>query len=333
MGSVTAAAPPGADSSVATWAAPAFAVAMVAAAGLAIRASLAVAVVGLIVFGILHNVLELRYVVGRFAPVLAGTGVSLLIGLISLIVAARAAAGGLGRWSIVIEILAAYGVLAWAAGGVAARGAACHRPGLRRVGRRGVDGLPGLLRRAHHPSAQHRPARPPLGLVAATGPRRPRTAFRAVNLCWVVVVPAVILLGLLDPWLATGGDVVATLTDGASLTTATTPPDLADSTVVATRLLTVFAFMQTMHYVVWVGFLPWVGRSANRAVESRWPWAGSRRVWGVGVLVAVLLAMVFLHDYSQGRGSYATLATYHVYLEIPVVLALLAGAAPRGSTP
>jgi hypothetical protein len=332
MGSVTAAAPPGADSSVATWAAPAFAVAMVAAAGLAIRASLAVAVVGLIVFGILHNVLELRYVVGRFAPVLAGTGVSLLIGLISLIVAARAAAGGLGRWSIVIEILAAYGVLAWAA--------AVWLRGVQRAIVLGFVASAAVASMAFPASyvvlITHLHNIVPLVLLwdwSRRLDRRPRTAFRAVNLCWVVVVPAVILLGLLDPWLATGGDVVATLTDGASLTTATTPPDLADSTVVATRLLTVFAFMQTMHYVVWVGFLPWVGRSANRAVESRWPWAGSRRVWGVGVLVAVLLAMVFLHDYSQGRGSYATLATYHVYLEIPVVLALLAGAAPRGSTP
>lgn len=321
-----------ASTSVATWAAPAFALAMLVAAGLAIRASLAVAVVGLIVFGILHNVLELRYVVGRFGAVLAGTGVGMLIALISVIVAARALSAGLGRWSIVVEILAAYGVLAWAAE-VWLRGA-------QRVivlGSVVVAAVASVAFPAYYVVLiTHLHNVVPLVVLWDWSRQladRPRKAFRAVSLCWVIAVPAVILLGFADPWLASGSDVVASLTNGASLTTATTPPDLAGSAVVAARWLTVFAFLQTMHYVVWVGFLPWAGGSANRTVESRWPGASRRRVWGFGVLLAALLAVVFVTDYAQGRGVYATLATYHVYLEIPVVLALLAGTATRGTPP
>lgn len=332
MGLASAPAPSRAATSVATWGAPAFSLAMLVTAVLAIRASLAVAVVGLIAFGILHNVLELRYVVGRFGAVLAGTGVGLLIALISVIVAARALAPGLGRWPIVVEILAAYGVLAWAAGvwlGGAQRAIVLGSVAASAVASVAFPAYYVVLITHLHNVV-------PLVVLWDWSRQladRPRMTFRAVSLCWVIVVPAVILLGFADPWLATGSDAVASLTNGASLTTATTPPDLDGSAVVAARWLTVFAFMQTMHYVVWVGFLPWAGGSANRTVESRWPWASTRRVWGVGVLLASLLAVLFVTDYAEGRGVYATLAAYHVYLEIPVVLALLAGTATRGTTP
>ncbi len=42
------------------------------ALAVAVRAPLATTVLGLMAFGVLHNVLELRYVSGRFAPVLSG---------------------------------------------------------------------------------------------------------------------------------------------------------------------------------------------------------------------------------------------------------------------
>ena len=48
-----------------------------------------------------------------------------------------------------------------------------------------------------------------------------------------------------------------------------------------------------------------------------------RGVWLVGLVAGGLLAVFFLSDYLQGRALYGALATYHAYLEFPVLLALL----------
>ena len=47
---------------------------------LALRAPLATTVLGLIAFGVLHNVLEIRYVAGRFAGLLTGRGGLAVVG-------------------------------------------------------------------------------------------------------------------------------------------------------------------------------------------------------------------------------------------------------------
>ncbi len=88
-----------------------------------------------------------------------------------------------------------------------------------------------------------------------------------------------------------------------------------------------FAFMQTMHYVVWVGFLPRFAPDATAAFDARVPWLAGRRAWLVGLGAGGFLAVLFLSDYFQGRALYGALATYHAYLEFPVLLALLM--APR----
>lgn len=88
----------------------------VAAAGtalaVALGAPLAATVLGLIAFGVLHNVLELRYVTGRFAPVLNGRFLTVLFGLISAIVLCRIAAMFVGQPARYAEILIGYAVLA-----------------------------------------------------------------------------------------------------------------------------------------------------------------------------------------------------------------------------
>src|SRR5262245_8142285 len=66
-----------------------FAVTAVLALTVALRAPLATVVLGLIAFGVLHNVLEIRYVAGRFAGVLRGSLLWTLLGLISGIVLCR----------------------------------------------------------------------------------------------------------------------------------------------------------------------------------------------------------------------------------------------------
>lgn len=78
------------------------------ALGIAVRAPLTTTVLGLIAFGVLHNVLEIRYVAGRFAQILTGRFLALLLIMITGIVGCRLAAGYVGesagtprsRWAI-----------------------------------------------------------------------------------------------------------------------------------------------------------------------------------------------------------------------------------------
>ena len=55
----------------------------------ALRAPLTVTVLGLLLFGVLHNVLEIRYVAGRFAALLTGRFLVLLLALITGIALCR----------------------------------------------------------------------------------------------------------------------------------------------------------------------------------------------------------------------------------------------------
>src|SRR5215831_6446076 len=56
---------------------------------LALRVPVATAVLGLVAFGALHNVLELRYVTGRFDAILAGPFLALLAALITGVMVCR----------------------------------------------------------------------------------------------------------------------------------------------------------------------------------------------------------------------------------------------------
>jgi len=56
---------------------------------LAVRAPLTLTVLGLIAFGVLHNVLEIRYVAGRFAGLLTERFLLLLLALTSGIAICR----------------------------------------------------------------------------------------------------------------------------------------------------------------------------------------------------------------------------------------------------
>jgi hypothetical protein len=97
-------------------------IAAVAALALALRAPLAVTVLGLIAFGVLHNVLELRYVAGRFAAILTGRFLILLVILISGIVVCRLIAGyqpavakyaEIGLGYLVLAVGCWYGLRGW----------------------------------------------------------------------------------------------------------------------------------------------------------------------------------------------------------------------------
>jgi hypothetical protein len=94
-------------------------------------------------------------------------------------------------------------------------------------------------------------------------------------------------------------------------------------TELGVRFLVVFAFLQTMHYFVWVAFLPRYAPGAARAFEDRAPWLAGRRAWALGAGLGGVLAVLFAIDYASGKALYAAFASYHAYLEFPVLLAVL----------
>jgi hypothetical protein len=289
---------------------------------LAVRAPLTVTVLGLILFGVLHNVLEIRYVAGRFATLLTGRFLALLLALTSGIALCRATASGWPQGSRYAEVAIGYAIL----------GAGCW------IGLRGIALLTGLVVLATAAYASFR--YPAYHFVVLThlhnlvplvflwdwarriAARRARLAFRLTQLLWIVGMPILILAGALDGWTSPAPGVAARFVgDGSRIIATTAPPQAAAE--IGVRFLVMFAFLQTMHYVVWVGFLPRFAPDAAAAFDARVPWLRGRRAWLVGTVGAGFLAVLFLSDYFAGRALYGALATYHAYLEFPVLLALL----------
>jgi len=304
-----------------------------ASLALALGAPIATAVIGLILFGILHNLLEIRYVAGRFAGLLGRPFLDLLVALVTGIVVCRLLAGVIGRPAQLAEILLGYTIVALAA-----------RHGL--DGRRRVAAWVVVATAAvvsltypayHFVVLTHLHNVVPLFFLWEWSRRitsRPgRQAFRAVQLLWVLAIPVVILLGLLDGSLTTDPGIVRSVVGDGQTVLATSGPPGATATVLGTRFLTVFAFMQTMHYVVWVALLPRVAPDASASFEARVPWVTGPRLWAVGFLVAAVFAVLFGIDFAQGKALYAALASYHAYLEIPVLLAMLVGARSLSALP
>jgi hypothetical protein len=297
--------------------------AAVVALALALRVPVATAVLGLVAFGALHNVLELRYVTGRFDTVLAGPFLALLVALVTGVMVCRLLPPGNG--SRAAEIGLSYVLLAVAS-------VRCLGP------RRGwlalslaVLALAASVSFAfpayHFVVLSHLHNVVPLFFLwewsASLRPGR-RGLFRAVNLGWVLVVPGLILSGLFDPVLRAAPAALGGLGsfEVAGLVRTYAPPSLVP-TDMGVRFLVVFAFMQTMHYVVWIGVLPRYAPEAAARFDARVPVLRGGRAWLLGLGLAAVLSVAFLLDYASGRSLYAAAASYHAYLEFPVLLALV----------
>ncbi|PBC79818.1 hypothetical protein BX265_4642 [Streptomyces sp. TLI_235] len=299
-----------------------FVLAAALALTVALRAPAGLAVLGLATFGILHNVLELRYVAGRFEHVLAGPFLRLLLVLITGIVVCRLLPPG--PFPRTAEILLAYGLLAAAClRALRARPLALAGAGL-------VLAVAAVLSLAfpayHFVVLAHLHNLVPLVFLWEWSRCLPRgrAVFLAVQCGWVLAVPALLLGGALDG--------VLTPADGgvARLAAAYTPPAWLH-TAAGLRFVAVFAFLQTMHYVVWVWFLPRFAPDASAAFERRVPLLRGRRAWLLGVAAGAALAVLFATDWAQGKALYAAVASYHAYLEFPVLLLLVAGLPPATS--
>ena len=296
----------------------------------ALRAPLTLTVLGLLLFGVLHNVLEIRYVAGRFAAVLTGRFLALLLALTSGIALCRLTAQWWPAPARLAEVAIGYLILA----------AGCWiglRGWWRLVGCAilGVAGYASFSYPAYHfVVLTHLHNLVPLIFLWDWASRIPqpraRLAFRLTQLLWIIVLPLIILAGGLDRWIsATPGAAARFVGDGSRLIAAAAPPEAAAT--IGVRFLVVFALLQTMHYVVWVGFLPRYAPEAAAAFDARVPWLRGRRAWIVGIVAGSFFAVLFLSDYFAERALYGALATYHAYLEFPVLLALIM--APRALSP
>jgi len=274
---------------------------------------------------VLHNVLELRYVAGRFATVLSGRFLAVLLALITAIVACRLAALFIGQPARIVEIFIAYGVLA-AACGKALRGWWLVLAGAVLTGAAAVS--------VHWPAYHfvvlaHLHNVVPLVFLWEWAGRLPspgaRRWFRAVQVGWVLVVPALLLAGAADRAIGGVSSRLAAFAGNPTPFLAASAPPPEVLTQVGVRFLVVFAFLQTMHYFVWVAFLPRYAPDAARAFEARVPWLRGWRAWGLGAGLGGVLGVLLVLDYASGRAFYGAFASYHAYLEFPVLLAMLLG--------
>jgi hypothetical protein len=275
---------------------------------IAVRAPLATTVLGLIAFGVLHNVLEIRYVAGRFGEILNGRFLALLLILITGILACRVAANYVGAPARYAEIVIGYLILA----GGCRYGLQGWRRGIAWVVLGGAAAISWSWPGFHFVVLTHLHNLVPLIFLWewASRLRTPgqRLGFRLCQVGWIVVVPVSVALGAVDQLVQFSPGVVERfIGTGAAVVSGSAPP--GSSLVVGTRLLVVFAFMQTMHYVVWVGFLPRFAPEAAASFEQRVPWLHGWRPWALGLAGGAVLGVLFWTDRSQGRALYGALAT------------------------
>lgn len=273
---------------------------------LAAKAPLLASVVGLMVLGILHNVLELRYVLARWKGTFAGTFRVVVLGLVTLIALTRLAGAPARR----VEVVAGFAILA---AGMA--WGARRRPVL------AAAGLPltlvaGAIAWTHldqyFVAVTYLHNLVPFVFLWDWSARRlagrARTAFRAVQVGWLLVVPALLLTGVVPvPSIASQDVSWAGPMSGHVATVA--PPAWRGPE--AARLLAVFAFLQVLHYVFWCWFLP--RRAADAPARTpRWAWAGV-------VAIAAVFAFGYATAWTGTKLAYTSLASYHAYVEYAVL--------------
>ena len=307
-----------------------FLAATLAALVVAATAAMPLSVLGLAVFGLAHVALELRYVVGRFSARISQVlGMALFLTL-TLVVLARGIGMVAPQFARPFEIVAGAIVVSVGVGVAVPR--QWRTPAFAGVAAILVASLwqPGW----YFYGLTHLHNLIPLVFlwdwaVRRLGGNRERAAFLGVQVLWVAVLPAVILAGAIDPFLSASPGVVAGwVGDGSGMLAASAPP--GDTELQAERHLVVFAMQQTMHYVVWIGFFPLFGRDASRSFDVRFPALREFRVPLAAAAVSAILLVVFTFDYVTGRMLYSIGAAYHVYLEFPVILMMMAGAGELG---
>lgn len=315
-----------------------FVLAAAVALVLATTVPLDVVVLGILVVGAVHVALEVRYVYGRHPTILSGPLLVAANGVLVAIVAMRLVAGTSPSTARLEVLLLAGLVVAAALTRPAGAGPSARRRWVVVAavvaGAAVAMAVPGswFVVQAHLHNLI------PLAFLwlwaAEIGDPTRRRRFRAVCVGWALVIPAVVLLGALDPVLGSGGsDAATSLAEGAAVTKGIAPPGLGSTW--GARLLAAFAFAQVLHYATWCWFFPRHAPDATAAFEAR-PVGHHLRGLRLPLLAAVATVGVLvlaLAEYRQGRTTYLSFASYHAYLEYPVLVAVAAGALATGAAP
>ena len=304
---------------------------------LATTVPLDVVVLGILVVGALHVALEVRYVYGRHPTILSGPLLVAANGVLVAIVAMRLVAGT-SPSTARLEVLLLAGLVVAAALTRSTPSAPARRQWAVVAAVAGGAAVALAVPGSWFVVQAHLHNLIPLAFLwlwaAEIGDPVRRRRFRTVCVGWAIVIPAVVLLGALDPLLGSGGSAAATdLAEGAAVTKGIAPASLGATW--GPRLLAAFAFAQVLHYATWCWFFPRHAPDATEAFEAR-PVGRHLRGLRLPILAAVATVGVMvlaLAEYRQGRTTYLSIASYHAYLEYPVLVAVAAGALATGTTP
>lgn len=291
-----------------------------------LRAPIAISVFGLAILGLAHICFEVRYVIGRFGDRLGGAVGWVLVLVLSLMALARVVAALNRTLGHQLEAIGAFGLLG-AAAWLGLRGR--RRPAAFIIAVIATVGLASLIwPQWYWHVITHLHNFIPLAFLwdwsRRLNDQRARITFISAQALWAVLIPGLIIGGTLDRFInPEPGAAAYWIGDGSALLSAAAPPGASPE--LALRYLVAFAFLQSMHYVVWIGFFPLAARDTTAAFGRAIP---VLRGWRFGALAMVLSAGVlvaFAASYGLGRQIYSLLATYHVYLEFPLLIFMVVG--------
>jgi hypothetical protein len=141
-----------------------------------------------------------------------------------------------------------------------------------------------------------------------------------------VVIPLLIMSGWPDRWLSSLGIVFRDtnffqLPDLFSQLGAYVPPVVQKQTW-ATHYFCAAVYLQCLHYVVVIGLLPRLG--GGSAMKSS-AWLTTRQFNWLLIGLSTLLWVWFTKSFLDARRFYGLIAAIHAWLEIPILLLVLAG--------
>jgi hypothetical protein len=149
---------------------------------------------------------------------------------------------------------------------------------------------------------------------------RPRTKLAALVPLAVLAGTAAIFLGVGEPVISALGGWEAPLT-GASFNEyiESNAPELGAT--MAIRLVLSFAFLQSVHYAMWLRLVPEDARTRTAPRPFEASWQALKQDFGVPALLAFAGLALFIAawgalDLAQARWGYLRLAGFHGYLEL-----------------
>ncbi|MEO7994809.1 MAG: hypothetical protein ABI743_10475 [bacterium] len=301
--------------------------AMTFSLALALTVPLASAVIALIVCGVWHNLAEFRFLARQGLGVLGERRVMLPlltlfggIGLVRLLAVLGIMGVGDSRHG---EIALGYSTLA---------GLACWTVSPRRL-MRWVLPLIGTAAwwSWNHPAlhfvglAQIHNIIPALLLIGwSRGGLLQRTG---IHILWALVIPALLLTGCFDHWMVSDTHLGAAIAGHWTDFARGYVPASWLGTPMALRGLMLFAYLQLLHYFLWI---IWIPRYSDQLTLPSTPTdvpllstITTRQGMIVGAVAAMVIGALMSTDFLLGRGLYASLASVHAYLEFPMLFMMV----------